>query len=63
MLYSNKFYKCHTVYKKVKLICSEHIVNIYMYSFLYNETFPVLVVQASYKSYRYQTVYKKMKFI
>ena len=31
--------------------------------FLYNETFPVLGVAVSYKFYKYQTVYKKVKFI
>ena len=31
--------------------------------FLYNETFPVLVTPVSFKSYKNQTVYKKVKSI
>ena len=34
-----------------------------MYSFLCNDTFPVLVVPVSYKYCKYQTVYKNVKSI
>ena len=63
---SYKFYKYHTLCKKVKFIYSEHIEDIQwidIYSFLYTETFPVLVVPVSYKFYKYHTLCKKVKFI
>ena len=53
-----KYYKYHTLCKKVKFIYSEQT-----YSFLYNETFPVLVAPVFYKFYKYHTLCKKVKFI